>query len=641
MTHMKPSPVFSRMAAVLIAIALGALLGLVLAPAGMLSRVRGTPAVRIALGVVAAAGAAAAAIGLGRSQKSSPAPQEPLSRDLLEAFLEHIPDNVYFKDRASQFIRISAAMAAYCGLKNPRDAINKTDADVFSAQHAAEALADEQQILQQESAIVQKEERETWPDGHETWVLTTKVPLRNAVGNVIGTMGISHNITDRKQAELRIRHMALHDPLTGLPNRVLLEERLGEMVAAARQRGSSLAILMLDLDRFMNINDSFGHSFGDRLLESAALRLRRSLGADDTLARVGEDEFAIAVLLPSGSAAIEPVAQKVLNAFSAPFLVEGNRLQISASLGMSQFPADGDNPRDLLQFADAAMHEAKRRGRGRFCCYSRALTDASRRRQKMESDLLQALPNDEFVLHYQPFVEAKSGRISGAEALLRWRHPELGLLSPYQFIPQLEELGLMPEIGRWVLRTACNRLVEWQRDGLPAMRIAVNISQQQLFEGNIVDTVRAVLQETRLQPQLLELELTESQSLDDSEATLGILQNLRRLGVGLSLDDFGSGWSSFSSLRRFPIQRIKFGRSFVRDAISQPTADAVVRSMVGLSRSLGIGCLAKGVETPEERDYLRALQCEELQGFLFSQPLTAFDIRAHLRAVLSPSAAAS
>jgi len=557
--------------------------------------------------------------------------QSQLDRYLLDAFLEHIPDNVFFKDRNSRFLRISRAMAKYCGVTDSAQWINKTDADIFSSEHATEALADEQEIIRTGQPMVQKEEKETWPDGRETWVLTTKVPLKDRSGQIIGTMGIAHNITDRRQAELRIRHMALHDTLTGLPNRILLEDRLKQAISFAGRNRKHVALLMLDLDRFKNVNDSFGHYFGDRLLEVVSSRLKACLRESDTVARFGGDEFVVAIPMITSNEEIERVARKVLATLDEPYQVEGRELQISASIGISQFPDDGEHPEILLQFADAAMYEAKRQGRGLYCFFSPALTEATQHQQMLESDLLHACARNEFVLYYQPFVEAESGRITGAEALLRWCHPRLGLISPNQFIPQLEEMGLMVEVGRWVLRTACLQAMEWQRSGLRPIRMAVNLSTQQFYHRDIVATVESALRESGLDPGLLELELTENRTLDDSDATFRIMQELKGIGVKLSLDDFGTGWSSLSYLRRFPVDRIKIDRSFVRDISSQPGAEAVLKSILNLGRNLGIACIAEGVETRQQRDYLRKQVCSEMQGFYFSRPLPAIDVTALLR----------
>ena len=619
-----------RVSILLAAILLGIAIGITIVPNWVLISVRPT---LFSIGLLSATVLCIAAfILLGLAYLASTTDRShQLDRDLLEAFLEHIPDNVFFKDKESRFIRISRAMANYCGLKDPAHAIGKTDADIFSAEHAGQALADEQRMLRTGEPLIEKEEKETWKDGHETWALTTKVPLKNREGEVIGTMGIALNITHRKETERRIQHMALHDALTGLPNRTLLEDRLRQAIALGQRVHKHVAVLLLDLDRFKNVNDCFGHTVGDRLLVLAAERLTACIRKCDTVARLGGDEFVIAVQMAERLEGIEFVARKVLDALSEPFQVEDRELQISASIGICQFPEDGKNAEDLLQFADVAMYEAKERGRGRFCFFSPALTEATRREQKLESDLVQACARDEFEIHYQPLVETKSGRITGMEALLRWRHPEQGLLSPNQFIPKLEELGLIVEVGRWVLKTACRQAVEWQQNGLPPVRVAVNVSSQQFYEGNIAEAVAKVLQETKLDPRFLELELTESQTLDDSDATINIMLALKRLGVSLSLDDFGTGWSSLSYLRRFPIDRIKIDRSFVKDLHSQPAAEEVVKTILTLSRNLGIVCIAEGVETREQQDYFSKHDCAEMQGFYFSRPIPVLDVTALLR----------
>jgi diguanylate cyclase (GGDEF)-like protein/PAS domain S-box-containing protein len=558
-----------------------------------------------------------------------------MERDLLNAFLEHIPDTVFFKDLDSRFLRISRAAAGRFGLADPQQAVNKTDADIFSSEHADQALRDEKEIIRTGQPVIGIEEKETWPDGRENWVLTTKVPLKDRDGQIIGTMGIAHDITDRKQAEVQIRYMALHDVLTGLPNRALLQDRLGQAIALARRHREKVAVLMLDLDHFKDVNDSLGHSAGDRLLEMVSKRLRACLRESDIVGRLSGDEFVIALPEVSDDQNIEQVAHKVLTALAKPVQIEGHEFITSASIGISQYPADGENSEALLQGADAAMYEAKKSGRGMCCFFTPELSEATRNRQKLEKDLYKTCSRREFVLHYQPLVATDSGRITGVEALLRWNHPEQGLISPHMFIPLLEELGLMAEVGQWGLRTACLQIVAWQNEGLPSLRLAVNVSAQQFYRGDIVRTVEQILCETRLDPKSLELELTESLTLDDSETTLKIMQELKRIGVALSLDDFGTGWSSLSYLRKFPLDRIKIDRSFLRDIASQPAAEAVVRTVINLGRTLGLACTAEGVETPQQFDYLKKQKCPEMQGFLYSPALPATDCAAILRSVKS------
>lgn len=557
--------------------------------------------------------------------------RQQLNGDLLNTLLDHIPDNVFFKDLDSRFVRISAAMTKYLNLAHPADAVNKTDADIFSSEHAQQALADEKEIVRTGRPMIAKEEKETWPDGRETWVITTKVPVKGRHGDIIGTMGIAHNITDRKQTESRLRHLALHDALTGLPNRLSLEDLLSEAIAAAGPNQLMVGLLMLDVDRFRNVNDSLGHDLGNHLLESISQRLKQNLREHDIVARAGGDEFAIVIPNLSDKAELERLAQRVQVALAEPFVAGKRETALSASIGMAFFPDHGSTSDTLLCSADAAMYQAKKLGCGRYCFFSPSITESTRRQQLFESDLALACSRDEFVLHYQPLVEAHAGRIIGMEALLRWRHPEQGLIPPNQFIPLLEELGLMQEVGYWVLRNACHQAVDWQRLGLPSIRMAVNVSSQQFREGKIVESVQSALRESGMDPKLLELELTESRVLDDSETTIHILRSLKLIGVSLALDDFGTGWSSLSYLRRFPLDRLKIDRSFVRDIGSQRTADAMVKNILGLGRTLGIACIAEGVETRQQCEHLKRQGCPEMQGFYFSRPVTAAEATTLLR----------
>ena len=542
---------------------------------------------------------------------------------LLQVFLEHIPDNVFFKDRRSRFVRVSHSMAQRFNMPCPAAMVGKTDFDFFSDEHADQAFADEQRILSTGEALTGIEEKETWPDGREAWVLTTKVPLRDRGGRMIGTMGIARDITDRKQAEVRICHMALHDELTGLPNRALLHDRLVQAIALATRNCKRVGLLMLDLDHFKSINDSLGHYVGDAVLQEVARRLTASLRESDTVARIGGDEFVIAIPLAGSSEEIQQAAERVQLTLNRPFRIEGHEVHIGVSIGICEYPADGEQPDILLQNADSAMYQAKNAGRGACLAFSAEMTEATRRGQKMLHDLRHALARGEFSLNYQPLVCTTTGVITGVEALLRWHHPELGSIPPSQFIPQLEELGLMADVGRWVLNTACSQNAEWQRQGIPPVRMAVNLSAQQFSRGDLVGIVESILQETGLDAKWLDLELTESLTMDESEVTIAAMRNLKSLGVSLSLDDFGTGWSSLSYLRRFQFDRIKIDRSFMRDLASQPAAETVVRSIINLGHNLGLTCIAEGVETRQQLDYLQKQMCPEIQGYLCSPAVPA------------------
>lgn len=426
------------------------------------------------------------------------------------------------------------------------------------------------------------------------------------------------DITERKQAEARIQYMAVHDSLTGLPNRTLLQDLLTHEIAGARRSSAKVAVLMIDLDRFKCVNDSLGHQIGDGLLEAAAVRLRNRMRDGDIVCRLGGDEFVI--VLPSiyEDRDAETVAQGILRSFELPFVVDGHTLHIGASIGISRFPGDGGDPGSLLRAADIAMYKAKGAGRGTFQFFTPALNEAAQTRLALTNDLRRASESNEFVLHYQPQVSLRSGVVTGVEALLRWNHPSLGLIAPSSFVPLLEETGLIVDVGEWVIRSACEQGIKWQAEGLPPMRVAVNLSAYQFNREDLVRVIERALRDSGLNPEFLELELTESLTLDDTERAIVTMHNLKRVGVTLSIDDFGTGWSSLSYLRRFPLDRIKIDRSFMRDVVSDPTASALVRSIITLCKALGLGCVAEGIETYEQFGYMKQLLCPEVQGFLFS-----------------------
>jgi len=417
--------------------------------------------------------------------------------------------------------------------------------------------------------------------------------------------------------------MALHDALTGLPNRISLQDRLTQAIALASRNQERVVVFMVDLDHFKHINDSLGHHIGDGLLEAVSMRLKACLRESDIVARMGGDEFVVSLPAVSNDQDVELVAHKLIASLQQPFQIDGHELQITCSIGISQYPHDGETPENLLRAADTAMYAAKAHLRGSYRIFTQELSVATQRRRMLANDLRHACALGQFILHYQPQVSTISGAITAVEALLRWNHPQHGVISPGEFIPLLEELGLIVEVGEWVIRTACLQNVAWQKEGLPPVRMAVNVSAHQFYRGNLVNTVKEALRESRLDPKWLEIELTENLTLDDSEATINIMHQLKLLGIGLALDDFGTGWSSLSYLRRFPLDRLKIDRSFMRDITTQPAAEAVVTSIIGLARNLGFACIAEGVETREQLAYLEKKRCAEIQGFLYSPAVSA------------------
>ncbi|RYG79874.1 MAG: EAL domain-containing protein, partial [Alphaproteobacteria bacterium] len=413
------------------------------------------------------------------------------------------------------------------------------------------------------------------------------------------------DVRERKAAEARILYLAHHDALTGLPNRALLADRLAVAIGHARRDSSKIGVLMLDLDHFKTINDSLGHHVGDELLEAVASRLRSCLRDSDTAARLGGDEFVIALSHLHSTADAERVADKVLTAFAEPFVIEGRNLHVGTSIGISMFPGDGEDAAALLQAADIAMYSAKEGRRSKWQVYSKELSAAAQRWHTLSNDIHDARARGELMIHYQPQLAVDTGTLMGVEALLRWQHPNEGLVSPALFIPLLEERGLIGEVGQWVLESACRQCSAWHAEGRPPIRVAVNVSAQQFYQDDIVAMVREALRAADLAPEWLELELTETLTLDESETTLRTMEELKELGVSLSLDDFGTGWSSLSYLRRFPLDRIKIDRSFVRDLTTQSSSAAIVHSILELARSLGLECVAEGVETAEQLSHLQ------------------------------------
>jgi diguanylate cyclase len=432
-------------------------------------------------------------------------------------------------------------------------------------------------------------------------------------------------------ANRQLRHLATHDALTGLPNRVLLDDRLSQAIALAHRDGQQFAVLMLDLDRFKLINDSFGHRAGDELLNEVARRLDGVVRDIDTVARVGGDEFVLVVSPSPGRESAKQIGHRALEVLRSPVRISGVDVHISPSIGMAFYPVDGNSADTLMVRADAAMYCAKQRGRNNLQCFAPGMDTATRERVKLESDLHYALERRQFELHYQPKVETATDRVYSAEALIRWRHPQHGLILPDQFIPLAEECGLIDSIGEWVVREACRQCKAWQGDGLPAMRVAVNVAATQFRRGNLLETIRRALDDVGLEPHLLELELTESAVMTNPEESAGILEHLSRMGVVVSVDDFGTGYSSMSYLRRFPIDKLKIDRGFIKDLMTRADDASIVRAIISLAHGLKLKVVAEGVENAEQLEFLRSLGCDQYQGHHFSPPLPAGSFGDQLR----------
>jgi len=460
-------------------------------------------------------------------------------------------------------------------------------------------------------------------DGVEVGIEDSASPVHDRRGQVTGAVMVFHDVSMARALSLKMSHLAQHDELTDLPNRLLLGDRLTHAIAMSRRNQQRLAVLFLDLDRFKHINDSLGHDFGDRVLRIVAQRLLNCVRSSDTVSRQGGDEFVVVLSEISHAQDADVCAAKILAALTAPFCIDQHDLYITASIGIATYPDDGKEPDTLLKHADLAMYHAKANGCNNFQFFEAGMNTRAAERQLLEHDLRHAIEREEFVLHFQPKINLATGTIVGVEALLRWAHPQRGLILPSQFLAIAEESGLIVPIGRWVMKQGCDRARAWRDAGLPSVRMAINTSAVELRSKDFVSDVRAMLQETGLDPGDLELELTETFLLQNANSTEAVLESLKDIGVQLALDDFGTGYASLSHLRRFPIDTLKIDRSFVRDITMDSDDASIVRAVISMGKSLDMQVVAEGVETSEQFDFLRQQGCPEGQGYYFSEPIVA------------------
>jgi diguanylate cyclase (GGDEF)-like protein/PAS domain S-box-containing protein len=474
--------------------------------------------------------------------------------------------------------------------------------------------------------------------GQEYAVRVSAAPIHDPQGDVSGTVIAFSDITENRRLAQQMTYQATHDGLTQLPNRYLLIDRLKRAIARARRASQSCAVLCVNLDHFKKVNDGLGHTAGDTLLRAAATRLLTCGRGQDTIARLGGDEFFVVLenLHQEHQAAV--FARNILNVIAPCFEIDGHECFITASIGISLFPKDSENVETLLKNANIAMHRAKDNGRDMIQFYSQDMHICALERLTLEQSLRHALERQELELHYQPQMDLQDGRIIGVEALLRWRHVKRGLIPPMEFVPLAEETGLIEVIGEWVLQTACEQAKAWQREGLPPLRMAVNLSPRQFWRPGMVDMIRRILRETGLEPRHLDLEITEGLFMKDVESCIATLQALKQIGVHLSIDDFGTGYSSLSYLRRFPVDQLKIDKSFVSDGIANLGDTAIALAVIAMAHSMELRVIAEGVENPAQLAFLQEHQCDEIQGYYLSHPAPAKQIRALLRGE-SPSAA--
>ncbi len=519
-------------------------------------------------------------------------------------------------DQSGECRYANAAAGAISGF-SPRELLRMNLAELVHPDHQ-DMVRERAARASEDSLPTHHEFKIVRKDGQERWLDFCASTIE--YGGKSATLGAAFDITDRRRADEQIRNLAYHDPLTGLPNRLLFRDRLRLAVAQAHRASQKLAVLFLDLDRFKVINDSLGHGLGDRVLQTVSARLQASVREGDTVARVGGDEFILILPGVQRPLQVARVAEKICEALKEPFVLEGHELFVTTSMGISVYPDDGEDAETLIKNADAAMYRAKEHGRNRYQLYTSSMNAGAAERLAQEARLRRALREGELRLHYQPVVDLASGRIEGVEALLRWDDPERGLLPAADFIAVAETTGLIVPIGAFVLRTACAQTRAWQKCSHPGLRVSVNLSARQLRQADLPTFLAEVLRETGLDPGHLDLEITESQAMMGGEAARAVLQKLKALGLRLLVDDFGVGSSSLSFLRRLPVDALKIDRSFVRELGTQE-GERVTAAVIALAHALDLQVVAKGVETEEQRDFLAARGCDRVQGHLLGEPV--------------------
>jgi len=528
-------------------------------------------------------------------------------------------DGIGILDAELEFTYVNDALAKLYAYPSPQALVGKSLADLYEASENERF---------RHSILPTVLERGRWR-GETTGLRRDGVTFPQEISLTAldggGIVCVVRDVSERTYAEEQIKHLAYHDALTGLPNRLLFKDRLTVALSHAQRNGTRLAVLFLDLDRFKVINDSLGHNIGDQLLQAVAARVQSCVRESDTVARLGGDEFTLLLPNLSRSDDAAPVAQKLLEAVRYPFHIEGREFFITTSIGVSLYPEDGLDAETLIKNADTAMYQAKEQGRDNYQLFNAYINARALQRIALEHGLRRALVNDELAVHYQPIFDFRSGRISGMEALLRWNHPEMGSIPPGMFIPLAEANGVMVPIGTWAMRAACMQARQWHEAGFRNLSLAVNLSVCQLQQPDLVQRVREILEETQIQPRMLELEITESSAMQSPETSVRTLYELKKLGVRISLDDFGTGHSSLSYLKRFPIDTLKIDQSFVRDITTDPDTASIVSAIIAMARSLRLKVIAEGVEFSEQANFLRRYNCDQMQGYLIKPPVPAHE----------------
>lgn len=548
---------------------------------------------------------------------------------LLNSIIDNIPHMIFLKSASElRYVLFNKGGEKLLGIDSSQF-IGHNDYDLFPKEQADFFIQKDRETLQNNELLDIPEEFIETSSG--TRILhTKKISLQNENGEPQFLLGISEDITQRKQAEERIEKLAHYDQLTGLPNRILLSDRIKYLLNHAQRNNESLAVMLLDLDHFKSINDTLGHTVGDQLLIEMAKRLKAVIGDEDTVSRSGGDEFIF--LFPDTDAnRASHIANKLIAEVSLPTTIAQNELVITPSIGIAIYPFDGENFDTLLKNADTAMYQTKRFSRNAFQFFTPEMQLNSARDLQLENAMRYALQRNELHLHYQPQISTHNGKIIGAEALLRWTHPELGIISPGEFIPIAENSGQIIQIGEWVLRTAVHQMKQWEEKGFGPMVIAVNLSAVQFQQSNLIELVTNILDEAQLPHEYLELELTEAITMNDPQSAIDVMNKLHAKGIRMSIDDFGTGYSSLSYLKQFKVYKLKIDQSFIRNIAEDSEDQAIVRAIIEMAKSMGMQTIAEGVETAEQLAFLHQNHCDEIQGYYYSKPLPSDTFEAFIQ----------
>jgi diguanylate cyclase (GGDEF)-like protein/PAS domain S-box-containing protein len=548
------------------------------------------------------------------------------TEELFRQLATNIPEALWIRDVEKKTIQyVNSAWETLCGMTAaPGDAVDK----IYQAIHPDDLKWVTHERRKTPNAHVSSEYRLVRPDRSVRWVSARTFPIANPSGTTPLIVEIIEDVTQRREAQQQLVHLARHDTLTGLPNRAFLYEALAEALALAKRENLVASVLLIDIDHFKNVNDTLGHTVGDALLCEFAAILAKCIRPGDTAARLGGDEFAVILLTPTNDHGASDVAMRIGKTLRNPLALKGQDVMATASIGIASYPGDAQDIETLIRYADAAMYESKTAGRDTYRCYSPEMNARATAKSDIESALKLAQIRDEFVLHYQPKMNIDSGKWTSVEALIRWSRPGHGLVAPNIFVPALEEMGLIVAVGGWVIEEACRQIQEWQNAGLGQVPIAVNVSSRQVREERFTRQVAETIAKYRIDPKLLEFEITESTLMAHGEATDAALRELKNLGISISIDDFGTGYSNLAYLKRFLVDTLKIDIAFIRDVTTNADDATIAVAIINMAHSLRLKVVAEGVETREQLDFLRAHGCDEVQGYILSVPLPAEEFAA-------------